>query len=42
MMEEKIKKDLEQTTNGPGNIINNMSRFYTKTNKVIGIHPNIV
>lgn len=36
MLEDKIKKELEQTKNGSGDIINNMSKFYTNTNKVIG------
>lgn len=36
MLEDKIKRELEQTANEPGDIIHNMSKFYTNTNKVVG------
>ena len=36
MMEDKIKKDLEQSIKNTNDIVSNMSRFYTKINKVVG------
>lgn len=42
MMENKIKKDLEQSIKNSNDIVSNMSRFYTKTNKVIGNSRKIV
>lgn len=36
MMEDKIKKDLEQSIKDSNNIISNISRFYSKVNKVVG------
>lgn len=41
-MENKIKKDLEQSIKNSNDIVSNMSRFYTKTNKVIGNSRKIV
>lgn len=36
MIEDKIKKDLEQSIKNSKDIVSNMSRFYTKLNKVVG------
>jgi len=36
MMEDKIKKDFEQSIKDSENIISNMSRFHLKTNRVVG------
>jgi len=36
MMEDKIKKDLEQSIKNTNDIVSNMSRFYSKINKVVG------
>jgi hypothetical protein len=36
MMEDKIKKDLEDSIKDSENIVSNMSRFYLKTNRVMG------
>ena len=35
-MEDKIKKDLEQSIKNSNDIVSNMSRFYSKINKVVG------
>lgn len=36
MIEDKIKKDFEQSIKDSENIISNMSRFHLKTNRVVG------
>ena len=38
-LDDKIKKDLEETINCDGSLQMNMSRFYIKNNKVIA-HPS--
>ncbi len=38
-MDDKIKKDLEETMNYDGSLQMNMSKFYIKNNKVIS-HPS--
>jgi len=40
-MEDKIKKDLEQSIKNTNDIVSNMSRFYSKINKVVGKHMQL-